>query len=311
MATTKRKSTAEKERKIVSLELPNLQSAPPLSVLKTYKLYIDGKFPRSESGRYYQLRNRSGQLIANVSWSSRKDFRDSVVAADSGFKKWTKLSAFNRSQVIYRIAEMLNGRRSQFVEELIQQEVSKKDAEKEVAMSIDTLIHYAGWCDKFTQIFSSVNPVASSHFNFSLPEPLGIVAAIAPESSALLGIVATVAPIIAGGNSCVVLAAKSKPLSAVTFSEVLATSDLPAGVVNILTGDRQELLEHFASHMQVHGLLLCDLDPKLIKLAQELSAENLKRVTIVSESELLSAKGSPYRIMNFQELKTTWHPVGV
>ena len=189
-----------------------------LEVLKTYKIYIGGQFPRTESGRYYLVTNNSGRKLANCCLSSRKDFRDAVVAARSAFGGWSARSAFNRGQILYRIAEMLEGRKAQFIEELVLQDVSRADAEQEVNLSIDRLIYYSGWCDKYQQVFSSVNPVASSHFNFSVAEPTGVVAVIAPQKSALIGLLSVIAPIIAGGNTCVVLASATMPLCAVTFA---------------------------------------------------------------------------------------------
>src|SRR5215831_13492043 len=224
-------------------------SSKRLEVLKTYKIYIGGQFPRTESGRYYIPINASGKKLANVCLCSRKDFRDAVVAARGAFSGWSGRAAFNRGQILYRMAEMLEGRRAQFIEELIQQDSTKAKAEKEVNLAIDRLIYYAGWCDKFQQVFSAVNPVASSHFNFSMPEPTGVVSIIAPQNDSLLGLVSVIAPVITGGNTCVVLASETRPLSAVTFSEVLNSSDLPAGVVNILTGKPAELAPWFADHM--------------------------------------------------------------
>ena len=223
-----------------------------LEVLKTYKIYIGGQFPRTESGRYYIATNSKGENLANVCLGSRKDFRDAVVAARNALGGWSGRAAFNRGQILYRIAEMLEGRKGQFVDELMKQDSTKVQAEKEVNLCIDRLIYYSGWCDKFQQVFSSVNPVASSHFNFSVPEPTGVVAAIAPQNDSLLGLVSVIAPIIAGGNTCIVLASATKPLCAVTFAEVLNSSDLPGGVVNILTGKVAELVrsEEHTSELQ-------------------------------------------------------------
>src|SRR5215216_1411256 len=229
-----------------------------LEVLKTYKIYIGGQFPRTESGRYYVPTNAAGQKLANVCLSSRKDFRNAVVAARSAFGSWSTRAAFNRGQILYRMAEMLEGRKAQFIDELIQQDSSKVKAEKEVNLAIDRLIYYAGWCDKYQQIFSAVNPVASSHFNFSVPEPMGVVAIVAPQLDSLLGLVSVMAPVIAGGNTCVILASENKPLCAVTFAEVLHSSDVPAAVVNILTGKPAELLPWFVDHMDVNAMVYCE-----------------------------------------------------
>ena len=280
-----------------------------IEVLKTYKIYIGGKFPRTESGRYYQPKV-NGKALGNICQSSRKDFRNAVVAARSAQGAWAARSAYNKSQILYRIAEVLEGRKAQFVEELVLQGSTKTQATKEVEISIDRLIYYAGWCDKYIQIYSSVNPVASSHFNFSVPEPTGVVAVFAPEETGLLGLVSQVAPIIAGGNSCVLLASESKPLCAVTFSEVLATSDVPGGVVNILTGNRTELLEHFATHKDVNAFLYCGNDQQELKAIQEYAITNLKRVVNKNVKDWAKDENeSPYAILDFQETKTTWHPI--
>lgn len=281
-----------------------------LEVLKTYKIYIGGQFPRTESGRYYSPVNTDGKKLANICLSSRKDFRDAVVAARAAFAGWSNRSAFNRSQILYRIAEMLEGRKAQFVAELMQQGSTRSKAEKEVSLSVDRLIYYAGWCDKYQQIFSAVNPVASSHFNFSVPEPTGVVSAIAPQSDSLLGLVSVIAPVICGSNTCIILASETKPLCSVTFAEVLNSSDLPGGVVNILTGKVSELAPWFVSHMDVNATIFCENDSELKKMMQEKSALNLKRIIFYDNINWLTEKGqSPYFIMDTQEIKTTWHPV--
>ncbi|MCU0320544.1 MAG: aldehyde dehydrogenase family protein, partial [Flavobacteriales bacterium] len=217
--------------------------AERLPVMKTYKIFIGGKFPRTESGRYYQPKGADGKPLANVCRSSRKDVRDAVVAARGVVGGWAGRSAFNRSQILYRIGEMLEGRSAQFVHELVLHGATQKQAEQEVAAAIDLWIHYAGWCDKYQALFSSVNPTNSSHFNFSVYEPTGVVGIIAGGSNGLLELVSLIAPVIAGGNTCVVVASEKHPLPAVTFTEVLATSDLPGGVVNLMTGFRSELLK--------------------------------------------------------------------
>lgn len=281
-----------------------------LEVLKTYKIYIGGKFPRTESGRYYCAENAAGDKIANISLSSRKDFREAVVAARSAFSDWGSRAAFNRGQILYRIAEMLEGRKTQFVEELQLQSETATAALEEVEMSIDRLIYYAGWCDKFQQLYSSVNPVATSHFNFSVPEPTGVVAAIAPQSNSLLGLVSIIAPIIAGGNTCVVLGSYAKPLCVVSFAEVLHSSDVPAGVVNLLTGNAEELAPYFAEHMDVNAILSCEKNGGIKKIIQEKASLNMKRVVLYDELNWLdSSSESPYLIMDTQEIKTTWHPI--
>ena len=285
-------------------------STQRLEVMKTYKIYIGGQFPRTESGRYYIPVNAAGKKLANVCLSSRKDFRDAVIAARTAFGGWSGRAAFNRSQILYRMAEMLEGRKSQFIDELVQQDASRAKAEKEVNLAIDRLIYYAGWCDKFQQVFSAVNPVATPHFNFSVPEPMGVVSVIAPQGDSLLGLVSVIAPVIAGGNTCVVLASETKPLCAVTFAEVLNSSDLPGGVVNILTGKPAELTSWFVDHMDVNATLYCENDSSVQQMIREKSATNLKRITFYNKVNWYGAEGqSPYFIMDTQEIKTTWHPV--
>ena len=285
-------------------------SSKRLEVLKTYKLYIGGQFPRTESGRYYIPVNGAGLKLANVCLGSRKDFRNAVVAARAAFGGWSSRAAFNRGQILYRIAEMLEGRKAQFIQELMQQDASRSKAEKEVNLAIDRLTWYAGWCDKFQQLFSSVNPVASSHFNFSVPEPTGVVAVIAPQDDSLIGLVSVMAPVIAGGNTCVLLASESKPLCAVTFAEVLHSSDLPGGVVNILTGKVSELANWFVEHMDVNATIYCEKDSTLQRMMREKSALNLKRIVFYDKINWLAGEGqSPYFIMDTQEIKTTWHPI--
>ena len=275
-------------------------------VLKTYKLYIGGEFPRSESGRSYDLDDARGRHIANVALASRKDFRNAVVAARAAQPKWAARSGYHRGQILYRIGEMVEGRRDQFVAELKQLGASLADARREVEVTVDRLIGFAGWADKYPQLFSTVNPVASPHFVFSVPEPTGVVVVIAPPDSALLGLVTTLCPVLLGGNTVVALASEKKPLSAITFAEVLATSDVPPGVVNILTGTRAELLPHMAGHMDVNAIVYAGDDPAEKKLIQQEAARNLKRVIFPTPDD-----ESPYAIFATQEIKTTWHPVGL
>lgn len=278
-----------------------------LAVQKTYKLYIDGKFPRTESGRYYKLNDKNGKVIANICRASRKDFRDAVVVARKAQGEWQKKSAFNRSQILYRIAETLETRRQQFVSTLGLQGVSAAAAQKEVSAAVDMLVYYAGWCDKYQQVFSSVNPVESAHFNFSFPEPTGVVSAIASQQLGLLNLVSLMAPALAGGNSIIILAAEKFPLTAIDFAEVLNASDVPGGVVNILTGFSNELHTHFSSHMDVNAIVYADNNSAALKTIQTNAASNVKRVVVVQHV----AEESPYRIMELQEVKTTWHPVGI
>jgi acyl-CoA reductase-like NAD-dependent aldehyde dehydrogenase len=278
-----------------------------LAVQKTYKLYIDGKFPRTESGRYYKLNDRNGKVIANICRASRKDFRDAVVVARKAQGDWQKKSAFNKGQILYRIAETLETRRQQFVSALGLQRVSEAAAQKEVSAAVDMLVYYAGWSDKYQQVFSSVNPVESSHFNFSFPEPTGVVAAIESQQQGLLNLVSLMAPALAGGNSIIILAAEKFPLTAIDFAEVLNASDVPGGVVNILTGFSKELHSHFSSHMDVNAIVYAGDDSTELKIIQTNAAGNVKRVVVVRNI----AEESPYRIMELQEVKTTWHPVGI
>jgi acyl-CoA reductase-like NAD-dependent aldehyde dehydrogenase len=281
-----------------------------IEVLKTYKIYIAGQFPRTESGRYYVAKNKAGDALANVCLSSRKDFREAVVAARGAFGGWSAKAAFNRGQILYRIAEMLEGRKAQFIDELIKQDSTAAQAETEVNLSIDRLIYYAGWCDKFQQVFGSVNPVASSHFNFSVPEPTGVVAAIAPQQTSLLGLVSIIAPVIAGGNTIIILASETKPLCSVTFAEVLNSSDVSGGVVNILTGKPGELAKYFADHMDVNATIYCENDAATQKMIQEKASLNVKRVLLYNNINWNTDEAeTPYFISDTQEIKTTWHPI--
>ena len=279
-----------------------------VEVLKTYKIYIDGKFPRTESGRFYKVLNNAKEPIANVCLSSRKDIRNAVQAARKAQGSWQERTAFNRGQVLYRIAEMLEGRRAQFVEELMLENSTKKEAQMEVDNSIDRIVYYAGWCDKFNQVASSVNPVSSSHFNFSSYEPMGVIGIMAVQSSGLLGLVSMLMPVIAGGNSCVIIASEDKPLCAVTLAEVMNSSDVPGGVVNILTGHIDELWSPLSSHMDVNGISM-DARNKYITKVQLASVDNLKRVRVYSSDFSLMQEQGIQFITDFQELKTTWHPI--
>ncbi len=280
-----------------------------IEILKTYKMYIGGQFPRTESGRYYTLLDKKNKVIADICLGSRKDFRNAVVAARAAFGAWSGRTAYNRAQILYRIAEMLETRKAQFIVELIQQGSTKINAEKEVALAVDRLVYYAGWCDKFQQIFSSVNPVASSHFNFSVPEPTGVVAVVAPQDSSLIGLVSIIAPIIAGGNVCIALASEKMPLCSITFAEVLATSDLAGGVVNILTGKTSELISHMSSHMDVNAVVYAGKDQKEILLIKENATLNVKRVFVYQNDWNKTESQNPYFIFDAQEIKTTWHPI--
>jgi acyl-CoA reductase-like NAD-dependent aldehyde dehydrogenase len=283
-----------------------------LDINKTYKLYIGGKFPRTESGRYYAVNNSKGNLIANMCLGSRKDFRNAVVIARKVQPAWANMTALNKGQVLYRIAEMLEGRKEQFIAELLAQGESAKKAKEEVDASIDRLVYYAGWSDKYQQFFSTVNPVSSTHFNFSNVEPVGVVSIIAPENKSLLGLISVIAPAIVSGNTVIVLASESKPLTAISFAEVLNSSDVPGGVVNILTGKKEELYSHMASHMDVNSILYCGNDEKLIKSISELASNNIKRTHFYKKDDWTNKiYESPYSIEKTLELKTTWHPTDI
>ena len=280
-----------------------------LSVLKTYKLYIGGAFPRTESGRYYKVSDKSDRVIANLCTASRKDFRNAVVAARKAQKAWAGRTAYNRSQILYRIAEMAEGRSEQFVQELKSIGFSPAKAKAEVTETIDRLIYYAGWCDKYQQIAGAVNPVASSHFNFSVPEPTGVVSIIGDAQHPLLGMATELAAAIASGNTAVYLAPDRAGLPAMSFAEVIHTSDVPAGVINILTGDISELKSHFSSHMDVNALVICDREKSNWKDEMNAAAENVKRVVFRSTDYAHGGKGLTY-ITDLCEIKTTWHPIG-
>ncbi|MEQ9188218.1 MAG: aldehyde dehydrogenase family protein [Cryomorphaceae bacterium] len=277
---------------------------PRLDVKKTYKLFIGGKFPRTESGRYYPIYDDKGSLIANMCLGSRKDFRNAAVAARKAQAGWAGMTAYNRGQVLYRLAEMLETRGEAFTSELQSLGMSKKEAKVEVEASVDRLVYYAGWCDKYSAMFSSVNPTASAHFNFSVHEPTGVVAVLAPENSPLLGLISAMAPIIAGGNAAILLASQLKATTAISFAEVIQNSDVPGGVVNVLTGDAKELLPHMASHLDVNALVIArsGVDVKELLIA----SENVKRLI---QWPSISTKQDPYKILDLQEVKTTWHPV--
>lgn len=282
-----------------------------IDVLKTYKLFINGQFPRTESGRYYPVQNKQGQLLANACRASRKDFRNAVVAARTAQAGWASKSALLKSQILYRLAEMLEGRKEQIIEELLLQNVSQKKAEAEVLTAIDRIIYFAGWADKFIQIYSTVNPVASSHFNFSLPEPTGVVSIIAPEEPSFLGLISVIVPVVVSGNTCIVLASDSYPLNAITFAEIIATSDLPAGVINILTGFENELLPHFANHMDVNAIVYARHNAASINALQELAPLNVKRIALWNKKDWWKNEDAenPYLILDTCEIKTTWHPI--
>jgi acyl-CoA reductase-like NAD-dependent aldehyde dehydrogenase len=279
--------------------------AERLDVQKTYKLFVNGAFPRSESGRTFAVSRPDGSLIANVSWASRKDLRDAVRAARSAQSGWAGRTAYNRGQILYRIAEVMEGRRAQFAEELRHCGVEARAARREVGRAIDRWVWYAGWCDKFHQVVGTVNPVAGPYFNFTMPEPTGVVGIVAPDDPSLVGIASRLAPALVSGNTAIVLAGRTSPLSAIAMAEVLATSDVPGGVVNILTGDSTELLPWLLGHRDVNAVDLTgapqDLDAAVIGEA----ADNVKRLVRGQADEQ-----SPYVIADFCEMKTVWHPIG-
>jgi len=286
-----------------------------IDVKKTYKLYVGGAFPRSESGRSYVVTDAKGRFLANAAHASRKDARDAVQAARKAFGGWAGRTAYNRGQVLYRIAEVLEGRRVQFVDEVQRSEgLTKRQAESVVDLSVDRLVWYAGWADKIAQVVGGTNPVAGPYFNFSLPEPTGVVAVVAPQGSSLLGLVSVVAPVVTTGNTVVVATSADRPLPAITLSEVLATSDVPGGVVNVLTGALDDTVPTLASHMDVNALDLTGLAgrPETATAAEVAAAENLKRVlrAPATEPDWTEEPGLD-RLTAFLETKTVWHPVGI
>ena len=286
-----------------------------LDVKKTYKLHIGGKFPRSESGRYLPAKSASGKHLDNFAHASRKDFRDAVTAARSAFDGWAKATAYNRGQILYRAAEMLQNRAGELVNEISRSTgVTTGKAKQEVALAIDRLVHFAGWTDKYAQVFGSVNPVASSHFNFTTPEPTGVVVVLAPEEPSLLALVSLLAPVILSGNTAIAIPSEKFPLPAATFAEILATSDLPGGVVNILTGKRAELAPHIATHMDVNAIADGAGAPDISARLQAGTATNLKRYSnhSLAAAEWFTAKPeNPYWILDTVEFKTAWHPIGI
>ena len=276
-----------------------------LEVMKTYKLYINGAFPRTESGRSYEITSKKGEFLANACLASRKDLRDAVVAARAAQPGWAKATAFNRGQIMYRIAEMLEGRADQFAQEIsLQTGVSAKESLREVSDAVDLLVWYAGWSDKLPSLAGATNPVSGSYYNFTVPEALGVVGIIATIDRPLLGLVEAIAPVIVSGNSAVVLASSTAPLSAISFAEVLATSDLPNGVLNILSGQQRELAPWFASHMDIDGLDISGLPEADRAAIKEAGVDNLKRISAFTKA------AEPGRILAFMEAKTVWHPIG-
>ena len=277
-----------------------------IDVSKTYKLFIGGAFPRSESGRVYEIKGANKKFIANPSLASRKDLRDAVVAAKAAQPGWANATAFNRGQILYRIAEIMEGRSEQFVDEICALEgVTSKVAKTQVEAAIDTWVWYSGWCDKLSSVTGSLNQVSGPFYNFTTPEPLGVVAIFAEYKPSLLGVVRTLAPVLAGGNSAVLIASENYPLPAITLSEALATSDVPGGVVNILTGKSAELAPWVGSHMEIDGVDIAGLSKKQEEELKLVGADNLKRIF------RFNPENHPERILSFMEQKTVWHPIGI
>jgi acyl-CoA reductase-like NAD-dependent aldehyde dehydrogenase len=286
--------------------------ADRLAVRKTYKLYVGGTFPRSESGRSYEVTTPAGDFLANAAHASRKDARDAVVAARKAFAGWSEATAYNRGQILYRVAELLEGRRSQFVDEVASGEGrGRRDAGLVVAAAIDRWVWYAGWSDKIAQVLGGSNPVAGPYFNFSTPEPTGVVAVVAPEESSLLGLVSVLAPVMVTGCTAVVIACEARPLPAVTLSEVLATSDVPGGVVNLLTGRQAELAPVLAAHMDVNAIALTGVSADGVADLQRAAAGNVKRTFRPKDSADWGRDPGLDRIRAVTEIKTVWHPMGV
>ncbi len=277
-----------------------------LDVKKTYKLYIGGKFPRSESGRTYPALGSNGEVLARVASASRKDLRDAVRSARGAVAGWAAKSGYNRGQVLYRIAETLEDREGTFVEQLSDLGASKAAATKEVRQAVDRLVWYAGWADKFAQIYGNLNPVAGPFFNISAPEPTGVVGVVAPEEPGLLGLVSRLAPVLVPGNAAVVLCSEKAPMPAITLSEVMNSSDVPAGVVNLLTGHKDTLIPFLADHMDVNAIDAGGASGEQLVRIQEGAVHNVKRIVVADDVEQ-----SPYRVAAFTETKTVWHPKGL
>jgi len=280
-----------------------------------YKLFIGGKFTRTESERYLSAVNpKTGEKLCNYSRASRKDVKNAVTAARAGYNSWNDKSAYERGQILYRLAEMLEGRNEQFVNEILQStKVTKSFAIREVQKSIDRIVWYAGFSDKWSQLVGTVNPVQAGYFNFSIPEAMGIVGILLPEELPLLSLISNLCPVIVSGNSCIIIASENSPLPALTFSEVIATSDFPAGVINILTGMKKELIPHLASHMDVNGFSYADSNMDFKKQVQENCAANVKRFVLNTEKDYFNDENneSLLKIQNFVEIKTVWHTMGL
>jgi len=288
---------------------------PRLNVRKTYKLYINGEFPRTESGRFYPVKSKGGELLANACRGSRKDLRNAVQAARKAFDGWSGKTAYNRGQILYRIAEVCEARAGELIEELRRQGTSAVDARKEIDRVIDRWVYYAGWSDKYPQMIGSVNPVAGPYYNFTVPEPTGVVGVVAPEVPPLLGLVSRIAPALVGGNTVVAITSESKPLPGITLGEIFQTSDIPGGVINLISGLKSELVPWLASHMDVNAIDATGVAPDGIAAVQKAAAENVKRIVHFDAEKIgwtdARRSQSPYAIFDFQEMKTVWHPMGM
>lgn len=286
-----------------------------LNVRKTYKLYINGEFPRTESGRVYPVTGKGGELIANACRGSRKDLRNAIAAARKAQGGWSGKTAYNRGQILYRIAEVCESRSAELADELQRQGSTAAAARREVESVIDRWVHYAGWSDKYVQLFGSVNPVAGPYYNFTLPEPTGVVGVVAPEEPALLGLVSRIAPAIVGGNTVIAITSEARPLAAVTLGEIFETSDVPAGVVNLISGLKSELVPWMASHMDVNAIDITGVASEAVAATQQAASENVKRVVRFDADAIgwddARRSQSPYAIFDFQESKTVWHPMGM
>lgn len=287
-----------------------------LNVRKTYKLYINGEFPRTESGRFYPIHaGRGGELLANACRGSRKDLRNAVQAARKAFPSWSGKTAYNRGQILYRIAEVCESRAAELAREIQQLGSSASEAAREVSRTIDRWVYYAGWSDKYPQLFGSVNPVAGPYYNFTVPEPTGVVGVVGPETPALLGLVSRIAPALVGGNTVVAITSQTRPLPAITLGEIFATSDVPAGVVNVISGLKNELVPWLASHMDVNAIDSTGVEPDQLAALEKAAAENVKRLVRFDAAAIgwddARLSQSPYAIAEFQEMKTVWHPMGM
>ena len=288
---------------------------PRLNVRKTYKLYINGEFPRTESGRFYPVKSKEGELLANACRGSRKDLRNAVQAARKALGGWSEKTAYNRGQILYRIAEVCESRAAELIAELRRQGSTAAEARKEIDQVIDRWVYYAGWSDKYPQVVGSVNPVAGPYYNFTVPEPTGVVGIVAPEEPALLGLVSRLAPAIVGGNTAVAITSESRPLAAITLAEVFANSDVPGGVINLISGLKSELVPWLASHMDVNAIDATGVTSEAMPALQKAAAENVKRVIHFNAGKIgwddARLSQSPYAIFEFQEMKTVWHPIGM